>query len=305
MNLKALWALVILLVPVGLPAISSAILRPNLTLPELTFLRDSPSPNGQGSLRPNTRPARYLDLIAKGGSTRIGLVALNSGVRPNTVDVMVGLDQPAPNTSYFAKIYFGTCASPREVAYDLEQVKNGRSDSTLPLYYERFIDEKGGAYRGPYAILVSRTTNKSTMLFCADLPGQGAPAQNGQDPKPQETRTVKLIGPNGATVVGTAWINAAGPGKTRVTIKVARPSPKADYSAGINLGVCEDPGSEAFKLKSLQHGSSETDLAASLLGSGQPSEANMGNYAIMLYSGSARGGQRLACGTLIAGHENK
>jgi hypothetical protein len=241
-----------------------------------------------------------------------GLISLNTSLQnPHGTDVYVGFNQVVPNTSYFANIYFGNCSSPGEVAYQLNKVENGRSDSTLPsLYYELFIDKDGGAYRGPYAILVSKTADKKTAVACGDLPGPGgSPVQKVElvpdtstSEKPQGSggegaEAIDLVGSDGSTVVAKAWFNAAGPNKTRATVKLSQANSNGKYSANVVFGVCEDPGGEAFKLSKFQHGASTTDLPISF----STSNANGQRYAIMVNQGPTPEGARLACGSFTGG----
>jgi hypothetical protein len=315
--MKAPRALVVALIVIlgyGLSQLSSASSTPSPRPAGPAPAQDSS--NNQDSLRPNTRPPRYVQLAAQNGSGITGQVSLNtSRENPNTTDVFVGFNQPAPNTSYFAGMYFGTCSSPGEMAYPLNKVENGRSDSTLPyVYYELFIDKNGDAYRGPYAILVSRTADKKTAIACGDLPGPGkAPVQKvepipdkSSSPKPQssegqDAQAINLVGRNGNTVVAKAWFSATGPNKTRVTVKLSQPSPNGKYSANIVLGVCEDPSTEAFKLGAFQRDTSNTDLPVIFSKFTQPDDANRQPYAIMLYQGAGTGGPHLACGSFTGG----
>jgi hypothetical protein len=155
--------------------------------------------SGQGSARPNTRPAQYVQLTAQNGSGMTGRVALNAGERPNITQVLVGLDKPSHNTSYFANMYFGTCSAPGEVPYKLSKVENGRSVTNLPLAFQVFIDENGAAYRGPYAILVSRTANPGSSLACGDLKGPDRapiqkPSPDKQGSGKADARSIDLVG---------------------------------------------------------------------------------------------------------------
>jgi hypothetical protein len=273
------------------------------------------SSNSQNSLKPNSRPARWVQLAAQNASGMTGLASLNtSGKSSSATDVFVGLSEAAPNTSYFANMHFGNCSSPGDVAYILNRLENGRSDTTLPsLYYELFVDSNGNAYRGPYAILVSRTADKKTAVACGDLPGPGSspvqkvePAPESSSAKPQGTwgqdaQAIDLVAPDGSTVVAKVSFSAAGPNKTRATVKLSHPSPNGKYSANIVLGVCEDPSSEAFKLGAFQRGVSTADLPVSFPKFTQPGSANRQPYAIILYQGPASGGPRLACGTFTGG----
>jgi len=245
-----------------------------------------------------------------------GLASLNTSNKSSSAtDVFVGLTQAAPDTSYFANMYFGNCSSPGEVAYPLNKVENGRSESTLhSMHYELFIDKNGDAYRGPYAILVSRTADKKTAVACGDLPGPGASPLQKVEPAPdrsssekpqgsrgQDAQAIDLVGSDGSTVAAKVSFSAAGPNKTRATVKLSHPSPNGKYPANIVLGVCEDPGSEAFRLGAFQRGVSTTDLPVSFPTLTQPGSANRQPYAIILYQGPAPGGPRLACGTFIGG----
>jgi hypothetical protein len=177
-----------------------------------------------------------------------------------------------------------------------------------------FIDSNGNAYRGPYAILVSRTADKKTAVACGDLPGpdkasvqkvEGAPDKSSSE-KPQgsggqDAQAINLVGSDGTTIFAKVWFSAAGLNKTRATVKLNLPSPNGKYSANIVLGVCEDPSSEAFKLGAFQRGVSTADLPVSFPKFTQPGSANRQPYAIILYQGPASGGPRLACGTFTGG----
>ena len=270
----------------------------------------------QEALKPNTRPPRRIQLAAQNGSGMTGLISLNTSLQnPHGTDVYVGFNQVVPNTSYFANIYFGNCSSPGEVAYQLNKVENGRSDSTLPsLYYELFIDSNGNAYRGPYAILVSRTADKKTAVACGDLPGpdkapvqkvEGAPDKSSSE-KPQgsggqDAQAINLVGSDGTTIFAKVWFSAAGLNKTRATVKLNQPSPNGKYSANIVLGACEDPDVEAFKLGKFQRGTSTGDLSVSFSKFTQPGAGHFQPYAIILYQGPDPGGPRLACGNFTGG----
>jgi hypothetical protein len=302
--------IIALIVACGSPLLRSAGTTPSHspagTAPPQDYSKD------QEALKPNTRPPRRIQLAAQNGSGMTGLISLNTSLQnPHGTDVYVGFNQVVPNTSYFANIYFGNCSSPGEVAYQLNKVENGRSDSTLPsLYYELFIDKDGGAYRGPYAILVSKTADKKTAVACGDLPGPGgSPVQKVElvpdkstSEKPQGSggegaEAIDLVGSDGSTVVAKAWFNAAGPNKTRATVKLSQANSNGKYSANVVFGVCEDPGGEAFKLSKFQHGASTTDLPISF----STSNANGQRYAIMVNQGPTPEGARLACGSFTGG----
>ncbi len=311
MALRALAIVVIL--GCGLSQSSSAG-TPNPDLAGRAPAQDSS--NSQNSLKPNTRPPRSVQLAAQNGSGMTGLASLNtSSKNPHATDVFVGLSQADPNSSYFTNMYFGNCSSPGDVAYILNRLENGRSDTTLSsLYYELFVDSNGNAYRGPYAILVSRTADKKTAVACGDLPGpgqapalkaEGAPDKSSSE-KPQASAaqaapTIDLVASDGTTVAAKVWFSAAGPNKTRTTVKLSNPNSKGKYSANIVLGVCEDPGSEAFRLGKFQHGASLTNLPVSFSTFTRPGSANRQPYAIILYQGPDTGGPRLACGSFTGG----
>jgi hypothetical protein len=169
-----------------------------------------------------------------------------------------------------------------------------------------FIDKNGGAYRGPYAILVSRTADKTTALACGDLPGQGptpdqSSSPNLQSSEGQEAHAINLLGPDGATVVAKAWFSAASSNTTRVTVKLSQPRPNGKYFANLVLGVCEDPAGEAFKLGKFRGGTSTADLPLSFAEFTQPSAGHSQPYAILLYEGADIGGAHLACGSFTGG----
>lgn len=109
---------------------------------------------------------------------------------------------------------------------------------------------------------------------------------------------VELAAQNNSGKSGRASLEAVGPDKTRVIIKLNGSNPKTSYPADIYFGVCSDPGGVAYKLNNVQNGASTTDLPVSfskLTGQGTYSRP----YAISLSQSASNMGTILACGDFM------
>jgi hypothetical protein len=85
----------------------------------------------------------------------------------------VKLNQPHPNASYSANIYYGVCTDPSgEAAFKLNNVQNGASTTDLPVSLSTFT-QPGAAN---YAIIVRQSADTTgPSLACGDFTGAKEP----------------------------------------------------------------------------------------------------------------------------------
>jgi hypothetical protein len=125
-----------------------------------------------------------------------------------------------------------------------------------------------------------------------DAPPAERPKGGSNDPRIIDLKTMNNSGKNGDSL-----LEAAGPNKSRVTVRIRPQDAGATYVANIYFGVCSDFGSVAYRLNDLKNGMSTTEVPVSLptlTGGGRP-------YALSVDRSGASGdpmGTSLACGEL-------
>ncbi len=90
---------------------------------------------------------------------------------------------------------------------------------------------------------------------------------------------------------GTATLEAAGDGMTKVTIELSSP-PADPQPAHIHVGACPDVGDVAHALNNVEGGASETEVPVTI------EDLQAGDFAVNVHKSEAEAGVYVACGDI-------
>jgi hypothetical protein len=96
---------------------------------------------------------------------------------------------------------------------------------------------------------------------------------------------------NGSGQSGTATLEAAGDGMTKVTIELSNP-PADPQPAHIHTGACPDVGDVAHALDNVEGGTSETDVPVTI------EDLQAGDFAVNVHKSEAEADVYVACGDI-------
>lgn len=119
-----------------------------------------------------------------------------------------------------------------------------------------------------------------------------APGCGGDDePAAGETVQVELTEQNGSGQSGTATLEPAGDGMTRVVLELSN-APDNPQPVHIHSGTCEELGDVVYPLTNLQEGMSDTTVEASL------DELQSGDFAVNAHESEENIQTYVACGDI-------
>lgn len=122
-------------------------------------------------------------------------------------------------------------------------------------------------------------------------PGCGGDDEGGGGEAGAEAVEVELAEQNDSGQSGTATLEPAGEGMTRVTLELSD-APDAPQPVHIHSGSCEELGDVAYPLTNLEDGRSETTVEASL------DELRNGDFAVNAHESEENIQTYVACGNI-------
>lgn len=106
-----------------------------------------------------------------------------------------------------------------------------------------------------------------------------------------EAVEVALGEENGSGQSGTATLEPASDGMTKVTIELSNP-PADPQPAHIHSGACPDVGDVVHALNNVEGGTSETEVPATI------EDLQAGDFAVNVHKSEAEAGVYIACGDI-------
>jgi Cu/Zn superoxide dismutase len=106
-----------------------------------------------------------------------------------------------------------------------------------------------------------------------------------------EAVEIALDEQNASGQSGTATLEAAGDGMTKVTIELSNP-PADPQPAHIHIGACPDVGDVAHALNNVEGGASETEVPVSI------EDLQAGDFAVNVHKSEAEADVYVACGDI-------
>ncbi len=162
--------------------------------------------------------------------------------------VLVELEGDTSTDPHPAHIHDGTCTDfQAEPAYPLENVVDGRSESTVDASIDELLDE-------PYIVNVHKSEAEiGTYIACGPVVSTDS------------EQVVDLAAQGAAGVAGTATMTPQDDGSTLVVIELEGDTSTEPHPAHIHLGTCAKfDASPLYPLENVVDGTSETTVDASI-----------------------------------------